>query len=552
MKLYIATTLLLLCQLSARAEVQPPNLDSMYNCLDDAIAHADVYFARKELRIAALRSKLKAARNVEARYRISHRLYEEYKPFVSDSAIYFLNECVALARKAGRQERVGECLSLLSLCCSSTGLYDESRSFLARVDTAVLNRRGLAAYYHACYNLNNELAYYSSIRPMKKVYQAETARYEKRLLSCVSENDDVALLVRELRLMSEGRRREAMALNTKWLELVEKGSHRYALVALYRYLEYKAAEDTTHMMYWLAESALADVRNGVMDQGSMWEMANQLMLQGDVDRSYRYISFTSGCANRYGSRQRSWQISPLMSAIADNYKRASESKNHQLTLMLVVISVLAVVILFILFYVNRQRKKLAVARKHLSRKNRQLSVSNGKLSAANEQLSMLNLQLSESNRVKEEYVGRFMRLCSLNIDKMDAFRKQVNRMVKNRDYENLYQVTRSRKSQEMELDAFYEDFDKAFLHLFPNFVGDFNSLLRPEEQIEVPEKGRMTTTLRIFALIRLGIDDSGKIAEFLHYSVNTIYNYRARTKNGAIADREHFERHVKELGLPRS
>ena len=305
-------------------------------------------------------------------------------------------------------------------------------------------------------------------------------------------------------------------------------------------------------MYWLAESALADVRNGVMDQGSMWEMANQLMLQGDVDRGYRYISFTSGCANRYGSRQRSWQISPLMSAIADNYKRASESKNHQLTLMLVVISVLTVVILFILFYVNRQRKKLAVARKHLSRKNRQLSVSNGKLSAANEQLSMLNLQLSESNRVKEEYVGRFMRLCSLNIDKMDAFRKQVNRMVKNRDYENLYQVTRSRKSQEMELDAFYEDFDKAFLHLFPNFVGDFNSLLRPEEQIEVPEKGRMTTTLRIFALIRLGIDDSGKIAEFLHYSVNTIYNYRARTKNGAIADREHFERHVKELGLPRS
>jgi hypothetical protein len=95
------------------------------------------------------------------------------------------------------------------------------------------------------------------------------------------------------------------------------------------------------------------------------------------------------------------------------------------------------------------------------------------------------------------------------------------------------------------------NFDSAFLHLFPNFVNDFNALLRPEERIEQPDDGRLPTAVRIFALIRLGIDDSGKIAEFLHYSVNTIYNYRARVKNGALRDRENFEKHVKEIGMPR-
>ena len=92
-------------------------------------------------------------------------------------------------------------------------------------------------------------------------------------------------------------------------------------------------------------------------------------------------------------------------------------------------------------------------------------------------------------------------------------------------------------------------FDNSFLNLFPNFIDDFNALLKPEAQIEPIDRNKMNTTIRIFALIRLGIDDSSKIAEFLHYSVNTIYNYRAQTKNGALGDRDLFEKSVKEIGM---
>ena len=147
-------------------------------------------------------------------------------------------------------------------------------------------------------------------------------------------------------------------------------------------------------------------------------------------------------------------------------------------------------------------------------------------------------------------MGHFMRLCSMYIDKIDNFRKRVNKMVKNHEYDDLYQLTRSQEFRDKELEDLYVSFDSAFLHLFPNFINDFNALLRPEEHIVVEEKDRLNTSIRIFALIRLGIDDSSKIAEFLHYSVNTIYNYRARIKNGALGDREQFEQRVREIGMP--
>jgi hypothetical protein len=149
--------------------------------------------------------------------------------------------------------------------------------------------------------------------------------------------------------------------------------------------------------------------------------------------------------------------------------------------------------------------------------------------------------------VKEEYIGRFMSLCSQYIDKLDNYRKMVNKKMKNKELEELFRISKSTELKEKELEELFLNFDSVFLHLFPNFVNDFNGLLQPEVRIQPKEENRLTTEIRIFALIRLGIEDSSKIAEFLHYSVNTIYNYRARIKNGAIGNREQFERQIKTL-----
>ena len=359
----------------------------------------------------------------------------------------------------------------------------------------------------------------------------------------------------ELDALNAHDNREAIRINDQWLSHVEKGSHPYALVTLYRYLAYKAENDSTRMMYWLAESVLTDIRNGVMDQGSMWEMANQLMGLNDVDRAYKYISFSSICANRFGSRQRLAQISPLLSVIAKMYKDENDQYNRRQNYTLCIISILALMLLIGVFYVSRQRHKLAIARDDLAKTNRQLYELNAQLKSLNEQLSITNSQLSvvnheltDANRVKEEYVGRFMRLCSIYINKIEDLRKRVHKKLKTRQYDELYEMTRPQDFKEEDLEEFYTNFDSAFLHLFPHFLDSFNALLRPEERIEQPKKDQLSTPIRIFALIRLGITDSSKIAEFLHYSVNTIYNYRAHIKKGAINDKDSFEEDVRKIG----
>ena len=198
-------------------------------------------------------------------------------------------------------------------------------------------------------------------------------------------------------------------------------------------------------------------------------------------------------------------------------------------------------------YIYRQMKKLADARNHLQVANKQLNGLNEELRQMNSCLSSTNIELSESNQIKEEYIARFIKLCSTYINRLDAYRRMVSKKVSAGQIAELLKITRSQDALDEELEELYANFDTAFLHLFPNFVGKFNDLLQENEQI-LPKKGELLNTeLRIFALIRLGIEDSSQIAEFLRYSVNTIYNYRAKVRNKARGSREDFDDLVRKI-----
>ena len=503
--------------------------------VDRAVAEAPRYVAQREASIGEARNAFGDARQTAARYECALRLYELYKPFISDSAFYFLQEGVKLAEQLGDRSEVVRCRALMALRCSNIGMYDEALMILDSISTDGVSREALGEYYRARNNVYNELAYYTRLDNMRATYQRLEARFDSLMQATLPADDPYCFLHRELHLMNDGQLEASLAVNDQWLRTVTPGSHPYALVALYRYLEYMAQGDSVQMMHWLCESVLADVRNGVLDQGSMWELANQLMIRGDNDRAYRYINFTMDCAGRYGSRQRLWQNAPLMNDIAKNYKAQSERTTRQLWVMLGCISVLAVLLLCVLFFLNRRNRQLDVARKALN--------------DTNARLAALNDELKEANSVKDEYIGRFLSLCAQYVDKLDNYRKMVNRKMKNKELDELFQITKSTELKEREIEELNHNFDSVFLHLFPHFVSDINALLLPEYQIHLKDESRLTTDLRIFALIRLGIDDSSKIAEFLHYSVNTIYNYRARLKNGAVDNRGQFERKVKEIGM---
>lgn len=543
--------LLVLAALQAMAGDGNINLEKVYRQLDNAIERTEEYVAVRENRIQKYKTALEVTHDDKAQYEMCRSLFDEYRSYVSDSAIYYIGQCILLAERMGDPVLTDECRLLLAYQCAESGMYLESMDILNSIDeqriSSTKNRR---QYYSTMAHLYRELGYYCKVPRLQEEYYAKQDHYNRLIDTALdSVNDDEALQMKELECFVAGDAPGALQYSDLRLKQVKEGSHEYAIVAFYRYLDYALQGDSVQARYWVTRSAISDVENAVMDQGAMWELANLLMADGDMERAYSYIRFAWQCANKFNTLKRNNQISPVMTAISDNYEASLKRANRLLLVLAIVSSLLAALFLGILFYSNSQRKKLARARNELSASNTQLAQLNSQLSDLNSQMQEANVKLNESNRVKDEYVGRFIHLCSFYIDRLDEMRKRVHKMVKSRDLDALYQFTGNSELRDKNLSELYDMFDSTFLHLFPNFVDDFNALLRPECRITLPDPGTLNTDIRIFALIRLGIEDSSRIADFLHYSVNTIYNYRAKIKNGAIGDRDAFESQIKAIGM---
>lgn len=543
----ISALVLLICPLYMTAG--DINLEQEYKLLDEAIGKSDEYVQKREDRIQKTRAILEMTSDTKVQYETCRRLYEEYQSYINDSAIYYIDRCITLAEKMNNRTDVEECRLLLAYQCSESGMYYEAMDILQGINVEqISDARIIQKYYSTLAHVYNELGYYCKVPRLQRDYYAKGGYYRQLIDTAICATDE-ALQIKELECYAASDARGALHFSDLRLKQVEVGSHEYAIVAFYRHLDYRLLEDSVQTRYWVTQSALSDVKNAVMDQGAMWELANMLMADGDMERAYRYIRFAWQCANKFNTLKRNNQISPVMTAISDNYETSLKRANRQLLVLAIVSSLLAALFLGILFYSNSQRKKLAKARNELSDSNKRLEQLNLQLSDLNSQMRETNIKLNESNRVKDEYVGRFIHLCSFYIDRLEEMRKRVNKMVKSKDLNALYKFTSDSELRDNNLKDLYEMFDSTFLHLFPNFVNDFNALLKPECRIILPEKETLNTDIRIFALIRLGIEDSSRIAEFLHYSVNTIYNYRAKIKNGALCDRDTFEAQVKAIGM---
>ena len=543
------TLLLTLSTLTVAA--QGKDLEAIYQQIDEAIDHFPEYVARHEALISDASRAYRLAHQPADQYAQAFKLYELYRAYKNDSALIYLDKAESAAAAMNRADLVGSCRAQKAFQCSTVGLYQEALTLLKTVDKSRLDSAGLIHYYRAQMHVYGELGYYTQVSTMGEGYFRQQSAYRDSLYTLTSKDSKDYLMNRVMELKAQDRQQEARRLCDQWLSQVQPDTHDYAIACYYRYLVSEELDDTK---YWLAQSALCDVRNAVMDQAALLALSELLNADGDLNRSYQYIRFTWECNNRFNTRMRSWQISPILTVIEANYQKAVERNTRVLTLSIVAVSALALLLLGVLFFLHRRNQQLGAARNALKQSNdeladanRQLSAQKEALSALNAQLSMVNGQLTESNRVKEEYIGRFMSLCAQYIDKLDNYRKMVNKKMKNKELDELFQLSKSTELKEKELEELYENFDTVFLHLFPNFIDDFNALLQPEIRIHPKQENRLTTDLRIFALIRLGFEDSSKIAEFLHYSVNTIYNYRARIKNGALGNREMFERQVKTL-----
>ena len=524
------------------------NLDSLLVNLDQTILQHEIYKDRREARIRELKGKAtKTAPNSIAAYQLNDSIYREYKSYMCDSAVLYLTKNIRIARNLRDQEREYKSKLLLASLHAATGMYQEAIDVLEEVSREDLPASLTRDYYACKEQVYREISGNSRDPQSIRRYEDKSFVYRDSLAMMLPEDAGKRVELQELALRADGRTDEALRINDTRLAKIPFGTPEYALTSYQRAMIYRQKKDREKEKYYLALSSLSDIQSAITDHASLWMLADLLLKDGDIERAYHYIRFSWDETNRFRARSRSWQSADILSLIDKNYQATVEGKNRILVTYLTLISVLTLLLISAIVYIYRQMKRLAEARNHLQETNEQLKVLNGELYQMNDRLQSANLELSESNRIKEEYIGRFMSLCSSYIDKLDGYRRMVYKMVSSGQIGELVKVTRSSKGLEAELNALYKNFDTAFLHLFPNFVTQFNSLLLEDEQVVLKRDELLNTELRIFALIRLGINDSSQIAEFLRYSVNTIYNYRAKVKNKACVSRDDFENLVRKI-----
>lgn len=527
-------SVMLFLQILALNSVAQSPLDSLLAHIDQSIENHEVYLKKKETRLQDLRNQLKQARPISVEeYNINLELYKEYKPYVCDSAIHYLNKNIEIAKVLHNLHKQYQSTLLLSYLMGSAGMYKEAVDILLKVDRKRLPQHLLRDYYITYDHVYGELAFYTQDRNSANIYRKISDQYKDSLNIILPAYDEQRLAMQETVFRDAKNFAEARKINDIRLAKTKSGTPEYALITFYRSLSYKHEHNVEKEKYYLALSALSDIRSSTKDHASLWMLAQILFEEGEIERAYNYIRFSWNETVFYNARLRSLQSAVILSLIDKTFQAMIEKQNSKLQNYLLLISVLVLLLIVALLYISTQMKKLAVARENTQLINHQLK-------QLNHRLEKTNTDLSESNLIKEEYIGRFIKLCSTYIEKLDIFRRMVNKRIANNEISELLRVTRSPETLDEEFEELYSNFDNAFLQIFPDFVEKVNELLHEEDKIVLKKGDLLNSELRILALIRLGIKDSSQIAEFLRYSVNTIYNYRAKIKNRAVL-REDFE-----------
>lgn len=518
---------LLFCLLTAMAaqhacaSADTMSVAALTASLDEAVSRHERFVDVREARIARLKQRLLETDSASTDFfRWNGEIYKEYQAYLCDSALHYLNRNLHWAEQRGLRESADETCLELAYLMASTGMYQEASELLERVNRAALPARLLSDYYRCYFRLYSESGAYTQDASFRNRYQKQAACYDDSLMQTLPPTSALYLERKEMREEAAGYLEDALQTNDIRLASVQPNTPEYALVTYHRSRLYRRMKNREEEKKYLALSALTDIRLAITDHASLWNLAELLYEEGDIERAYRYIRFSWNETNRYNARSRSLQTAGILSLIDLTYQAMQERQSERLRLYLILISALTLLLIGAMFYIYNQMKRLSAARNHLEQTNEQLQIS---------------------NHIKEEYIGRFLSLCSMYIDRLDAYRRMVNKKISAGQTEELLKMVRSREALDTGVAELYDNFDTAFLHLFPDFVEKFNELLQPEERIVLRRGELLNTELRIFALIRLGIDDSSKIAEFLRYSVNTIYNYRAKVKNKARVSREDFE-----------
>lgn len=508
--------------------------------LDGYVGARETYVARKLAQLDALRKLAHSTEEPSRRFEMDWNLAGEYFAFSFDSTQVYLKHCQEIAKDALKNRDLYNQATLqLGHLYAKAGSYMEAYQVLyGQIDTLQLSPELKAEYYWDLYDFSKDLSGNSGM--VERLSVPPAASFQEILYQVLPKDSDRYRSVLRNQFMEEGKLDQADSVSRLLLSTVTPQDRNYAIYAFFQSEIQEQRGNQAERIAWLVKSAQCDLINAVRDYASL-TMVAQNILPMDVARSFRYLQIAQEDALLYNAKLRPWQISRFLLEVEDAYSSRQARANRMGLISNILLAVLVLILSLVSrFLITRSRK--------LSRLRTELEASNARLAIANEELNTLNRQISKADKVKEEYILDFLQGLSEQVGLLKSEDNHFRNLLKQGKSDQLFRELAISERSEKALQEFYRKFDETFLALYPDFVAQFNALIREDARIKPKGSDRLCTELRIFALIRLGVDDSKQIAAILHYSVSTIYNYKVAIKNAAIGDRETFEERVKMIG----
>lgn len=535
---------LLSCIITINLSAQDLDFPSLSD-LDQVVKDQQKYTTLRENRIAEIKQELKKEGSEGQRYALKSRLFEEYLTFIVDSALSVAQDKLVSAQKLARHDLIIDSRLNIVHMLILAGMYKEASDSLKTIERSAIPAHLVGYKYSLQNTLYESMSDYTIVGEQEQAYKAKASVYKDSILR-VSPND---IYVRANKLLNSDNYREALQLLLDFYRQIDPESHDVAISAYSISDIYRRQGNKEDEKKYLIVSAISDLKWGVKEYISLRRLAIILYEEGDLARAYAYMRRSLDDAAFCNARLRTIEVSQSLPIIEQAYQTRTKKQNQRTLIALIGVCILSVFLILLVLYVRNQVVKLSQIRGELNKANRQLQQLNAELNQVNEKLrstngqlhktnqilSVTNQSLSEANHIKETYIVKFMTECAVYIDKMDNFRTKLNKQAISGSLDVLFKTLKSTSLIKDELEDFYITFDETFLNLFPTFVDRFNELLLSKAEKIIPKKeNSLTTELRIFALIRLGITDSERIAFFLRCSKSTVYSYRSRLRLKSI------------------
>lgn len=516
--------------------------------LDQLLKERTIYVQQKESRIDYLKQLSLSEDSDSKRCDILAQLIEEYSNFQSDSAYCYIEKNRQLIEYLQDEDRALQNRFQYVFLCAQSGFLNEAHGVLIRLEP---RRKEMNVAQQIEYNKLYERLYmnlreYVQNSHLEEVYNQQELDYAQRICELTDAGSKDFYYYSFKWNYAKGDFKKAEEDVKAYYQLIDSTSNDAARALYHLSLIYKARKDTLNEERSLIQSVTADIKSAVKQNRSLRLLAELLNNKGDIKRAYHYLDISLQDANFYNTRLRNSQIAGAIPIIQREYQLLRDKQEVYLRTGIFFTSLSLLFILAIALYLRKKRKQLSVVRSQLIRINHELNRINNEVKEKNTDLNSLTTNLMESDRVKEKYIGHFLKLCSIYIQKIGDYQKLVNRKIKSGQIEELYKMNSSTQYLLKESKDFYAQFDEAFLHIYPTFVEEFNMLLKDDQQFVPKEGDLLNPELRIYALIRLGIKDSSQIAEFMGYNPVTVYTYRTKVKSRA-KDKENFDKEVLEI-----